>query len=382
MSADGALVLVTTSFPVHGDGREAAGAFVADLAEELALELPVRIVAPGPRSFQEEWARGVEVYRYRAPDVPLSTLRPWRPRDAVAVASVLASGKRAVARAVAGGPTKHILALWALPSGSWARAVSHATGIPYSVWTLGSDIWVLGRIPVIRGRLMRVLADADTCFSDGLLLADDTRRLGGRDVEFLASSRRLIAQRPELPRATPPYRLVFLGRWHVNKGVDVLMEALGRLNDEDWSRIEEVRIFGGGPLEPTVVSAATRLNAAGRPVHVGGYLDKAAVIQEISVADYLLIPSRVESIPVVFSDAMKLGCPVICSPVGDLPELVHQEGVGLCARAAGDSIAFAEVIREALRQSPRSFTAGLAPTAARFSLDTCIAPRIKLLSCP
>ncbi|MPT43185.1 MAG: glycosyltransferase [Klebsiella sp.] len=48
-------------------------------------------------------------------------------------------------------------------------------------------------------------------------------------------------------------------------------------------------------------------------------------------ADCLLIPSRIESIPVVFSDAMKLGRPVVSMPVGDLPQLVGS-GVGILAR--------------------------------------------------
>jgi hypothetical protein len=54
MSASRALVLVSTSFPVLGDGSEAAGSFVSDLAEELAKHLPVRVVAPGTRKAAAE----------------------------------------------------------------------------------------------------------------------------------------------------------------------------------------------------------------------------------------------------------------------------------------------------------------------------------------
>ncbi len=44
-----------------------------------------------------------------------------------------------------------------------------------------------------------------------------------------------------------PYRLAFLGRWHPNKGTDLLLDALHQLRDEDWHRIEAVRIAGGAP---------------------------------------------------------------------------------------------------------------------------------------
>ncbi|MBK8122824.1 MAG: hypothetical protein IPK54_04560 [Dokdonella sp.] len=47
MTKSRALVLVTTSFPIAGDGSEAAGSFVSDLVEEVAVKTPVRVVAPG-----------------------------------------------------------------------------------------------------------------------------------------------------------------------------------------------------------------------------------------------------------------------------------------------------------------------------------------------
>ena len=183
-----AIVLVTTSFPILGDGSEAAGSFVSDLAEELAKHLPVRVVAPGAHSTREHWADNVEVFRFAAPDKPLSTLKPWMPSDLLAIRRVLAAGEAATREAANAGPTAHILALWALPSGHWARRVSRQAGVPYSVWTLGSDIWTLGRIPVVRSHLRRVLRDAHTCYSDGLKLADDTRAICGREVEFLPST--------------------------------------------------------------------------------------------------------------------------------------------------------------------------------------------------
>ncbi len=331
MKMETALVLITTSFPISGDGSEAAGGFVADIAEALAVHQPVRVVAPGPRQASESWCEGVEVYRFAAPERPLSTLKPWRPADLSALARVLRSGLAAARSAVQAGPCSHILALWALPSGHWARQLSKETGVPYSVWTLGSDIWQLGRVPVIRSHLRRVLRDARHCYSDGLQLADDTARIGGREVSFLPSTRRIHTRRTQPLRQAPPYRLLFLGRWHPNKGIDLLLTALALLTDSDWSRIETVLVCGGGPMQSLVEGAVARLQSEGRPVQLRGYLAKADAENVISHSDFLVIPSRVESIPVVFSDAMKLGCPVISMPVGDLKDLLTRWRVGLLA---------------------------------------------------
>lgn len=363
------IVLVTTSFPIRGDGSEAAGAFVADLAEALAAHLPVRVVAPGALAGREKWSEGVVVFRYAAPERPLSTLRPWRLADLGQLLRVLGGGQAATREAVRAGPTAHVLALWALPSGHWARRVALQTGVPYSVWALGSDIWSLGRVPIVRTILARVLRGAVHRYADGLELATDTRRIANRDVEFLPSSRQMNKRRGEPVRDQPPYRLLFLGRWHPNKGVDLLIQALDLLEDGDWEKIELVSVFGGGALESEVDDGVRRLLKAGRPVRKGGYLTKTEAEEVMAGSDFLLIPSRIESIPVVFSDAMKLECPVIVTPVGDLKTLVGQGEVGFFARET-TALAFCEAIRSALHAGAQAVSRErLVGMARRFDVD-------------
>ena len=71
-------------------------------------------------------------------------------------------------------------------------------------------------------------------------------------------------------------------------------------------------------------------------------------------ADYILIPSRIESIPVVFSDAMQCGVPVITTPVGDLPRIVKKYDVGILA-ADVSSDAIHNAICKSLDTSPSDF---------------------------
>src|SRR5690606_29471667 len=161
-------------------------------------------------------------------------------------------------------------------------------------------------------------------------------------LEFLPSTRRfpVVAGRSAGPG---PKRLLFLGRWHPNKGVDMLLEALRRLSDAVWREIAEVHIAGGGPLEPEVHTAVAALAAAGRPVRLSGFLDTEAAAAAFNQADALLLPSRIESIPVVFSDAMKAGVPVVATPVGDLPQLLRDGPTGVLAGAV-EAEAFAAAI--------------------------------------
>jgi len=362
-----ALVLVTTSFPIANDGSEAAGSFVSDLAEQLARHVPVRVVAPGLSSAREPWAPNMEVFRYAAPAKPLSTLKPWLPVDIIEIARVLRAGMDATRCAIKAGPTAHVFALWALPSGEWARRVARKHGVGYSVWMLGSDVWSLGRVPVLRGMLARVIREAAHAYADGYRLAEDAQCIAGVPVAFLPSTRRVNLRDPPPPRAQPPYRLLFLGRWHPNKGIDLLLDALALLGDDDWRRIECVEIQGGGPLEPLVRERVAVLCGAGRLVELGGFLAKQEAEVAITRADWVLIPSRIESIPVVFSDAMKLGRPVIANPVGDLPRLLEDHACGELAEDAS-AVMFCRAIQRALAVSPRSLDVAVRSQATHFDL--------------
>lgn len=366
MSAD-SLLLITTSFPQEGDGSEAAGAFVADLAESMARHVPVRVVAPGV-AVREEMVRGIPTYRFAAPGRPLSLLTPSRPADWPAIVTTLRS-LRAQALAAAGdGRVGHTLAFWALPSGWAARQVQRKYGIGYSVWALGSDIWSLGKIPLVRSVLRSVIQDASHCFADGLQLAQDAQRISGRSFEFLPSTRRLEIERTRPMASGPPYRLLFLGRWHPNKGTDILLRSLSLLSDDDWTRISEVHIAGGGPLEEMVKASVTALREFGRPVRLSGYLDNIAACNALAEADYLLLPSRIESIPVVYSDAMKMQLPVVAMPVGDLPELLGRHHAGELATAV-DAASYADAVRRALSNAPPTYAEGIAGSVAQFSVE-------------
>ena len=149
----------------------------------------------------------------------------------------------------------------------------------------------------------------------------------------------------------------------------MLLDALGLLEDEVWQRIERVEIQGGGPMEPLVRTRVAALQAQGRPIDAGRYLAKTEAEAAIARADWVLIPSRIESIPVVFSDAMKLGRPVVAMPVGDLPQLLKDGPTGMVADGL-EADAFATAIKRLLAgPNLTHFTPGIAKMRARFSLE-------------
>lgn len=371
------IVLITTSFPRTIAGSESAGSFVEDFCATLGRSCQLVVVAPGFAD-EKQVGDGYAILRYRAPEKALSQLKLWHPADVLKIVDVMRHGAAVTAQAVAELKADFVFALWALPSGYWARQAVRGSSIPYGTWCLGSDIWSMGKIPVIRTLLRAVLRQARLVCADGYVLADDVTRLAGVPCHFLPSSRQLPLPEASVPRSAAPYRLLFIGRWHPNKGADILVDALGLLDAADWELIKDVRIYGGGPQEAEVQAKGAALRASGHPVQVHGYIDKPGAAQALHECDWLLIPSRIESIPVVFSDAMQSQRPVVSMPVGDLPRLVTEFGVGVLAGEVS-AVGYAAAIRTALRKPAATFGDGLTKAARTFAVDGSVQHLLRMI---
>lgn len=360
------LGIITTSYPTGTPGSEAAGSFVHDFACEVSKSIKVTVFAPDYKESREE-VDNLTIQRFAVPRLPLSTLNSLNPFHWPAIIRTLQSGYRSIYKTISDSETAHIFALWAIPSGYWASRLKIDCGISYSIWALGSDIWNMRDKPLISRVLRKILVNADFRFADGIQLAKDVTEItGGLECSFLPSSRIFEKVHQRNKNIDPPYNLAYLGRWHLNKGVDILMDSLNNLENREWERISQLRVYGGGLLEKQVNDSVSRFQKEGRPVISGGYLSKEDAMELLDWADFLLIPSRIESIPVVFSDALQSGTPVIASPAGDLPDIIRKYKCGLLADQATAG-AFADALKMALTIGPGRFNSGI--KAARENFD-------------
>ena len=366
------VLFVTTSFPDEAfqKGEEAAGGFVSDFAFGLAQYVKVTIVAPSKRNSVIQ-KRNLTICRFAVSSLPLSHLKSHNPAHWPKIIKTLRSGQKAVMDVARETAVDHIFALWALPSGYWAYRAKQQFNIPYSIWALGSDIWTLRRIPVVKNVLRNVLRNSTNRFADGFLLADDVKTISKLDCQFLPSSRKIGTSKVKKLATKPPYRLAFLGRWHLNKGIDLLMESLKELYEDDWTKIETVKICGGGPLEDVVKKSVSELQRDGYPVTLKGFLNRQKAAELLAWADYILLPSRIESIPVIFSDAMQMRCPIVTMPVGDLPRLMQTYGPGIMASEIS-SQSFTNALRVILEQSPISFGPNIQKACSAFKIESSV----------
>jgi glycosyltransferase involved in cell wall biosynthesis len=265
-----------------------------------------------------------------------------------------------------------MLCMWAVPSGIFGLAARIRSGIPYDVWVLGSDFWKIRKIPVLgKFLLKRIMLNADKVFADGLQLCAEVTEFTGVPCDFLPSSR--ILPPPEhaghLTLNKDLIHFLFVGRYHVNKGPDILVRAIALLPQAMRDSVR-VHMFGLGPLEEELRSMIADLQLD-KCVELQGPIQAQEFSTYLHHVSFLIIPSRIESIPVVFSDAIQIGTPVVATPVGDLRQLVGEYHCGVVADAVSPE-ALASALQEAMQGGKSKYLEGTAKAFAQFDINHAI----------
>ena len=139
-----------------------------------------------------------------------------------------------------------------------------------------------------------------------------------------------------------PVRVLFVGRiFAEQKGLDVLVEAIGLLTDPAAVRVRLVgEEWGSGPA---LARRARDLGVAGSVAFLGP-VPRAQLLEEYRTADLLVLPSRFEPFGIVLLEAMASGLPVVASRVGGIPTVVRENESGLLVRP-GDPEALAAALQ-------------------------------------
>jgi colanic acid/amylovoran biosynthesis glycosyltransferase len=162
----------------------------------------------------------------------------------------------------------------------------------------------------------------------------------------------------ELPKKPllPPYPLrtpnvLLVARLVEKKGVDVAIDAMAQLRTEAPELV--LGVVGDGPLRAVLEQ---RVRTTGAQVQFLGWHTPDAVRARMREAAMLLIPSRrastgdAEGLGLVTLEAQSVGCPVIGSRHGGIPEAVLHEQTGLLV-PEGDAGALAASILRLRREA-------------------------------
>ncbi|HWO57425.1 MAG TPA: glycosyltransferase [bacterium] len=230
----------------------------------------------------------------------------------------------------------HIFALWALPSGEFARRLSREYGIPYSVWCLGSDIYSWSQRPFIGAQIARVLRDAAQVFGDGEDICERVKSWLGLGCRFLPSFRPLSGELPmQAPSATAAPRYLYLGRIHRAKGTRELLLAFAEvIRSLPAARL---RFVGDGPDLASLREEAETLGIA-PSVAFTGPVGRTEILDAYRQCDFVVIPTKSDSLPLVFSEAAQAHRPVIGTDVGDLGVMIRRFHLGIVCDSADPAL--------------------------------------------
>lgn len=118
--------------------------------------------------------------------------------------------------------------------------------------------------------------------------------------------------------ANAEVNVVFIGNLLERKGVSDLIAACAQLGRHigPW----RLTLAGGGDIvryreKVREIGVADRINFT-------GWIDSSSVAAMLAKADIMVLPSYHEGLPLVILEAIGAGTPVICTPVGAIPEFL------------------------------------------------------------
>ena len=148
--------------------------------------------------------------------------------------------------------------------------------------------------------------------------------------------------------------------WRVSPG-DKLIVQIGRLARSKRNALllkallslprVKVALVGDGEERAALVDYARSTGIADRVIFAGYRRDAAAIM---AAADVLAITSNKEGLPVVILEAMAVGCPIVATAVGSIPEVLSSQSAWVIP--ADNDAALVQALREALNEESTART--------------------------
>ncbi|MBL7075315.1 glycosyltransferase [candidate division KSB1 bacterium] len=324
------ICIVTHCYPSSTD--DIHGNWIPDFAQ-LLLEKGHQVFILTPRMKNAlgkrrliSWPFEVIYFEWRGGEKRLGDLKLLNPQDMISLFSLLNYGIKELVRLIDENNIDICLGVWTIPGGYLCYRAQKEVGIPYVVWSLGSDVNVYGRKRVFRRVITRVLKNANYVFSNSRELTAKVSEWSGKPCGFMPTNRNLSAGgEVKITVDETAANFLFIGRLEKVKGIDVLIDAMSGLLSEGQPAF--LYVLGDGVLKADLEKKVERDGWKGNIIFTG-WADPGTVAAYLRACDVLIIPSRSEGMPVVFQEAMQLQIPVIVTNVGDMGRLTRKFGVG------------------------------------------------------
>lgn len=183
----------------------------------------------------------------------------------------------------------------------------------------------------------------------------------------------LVYPYTELPLAGGEPYLLYLGRIHEKKGVDLLLDAYSSLRS---AGLPALLLAGPGwdtAYGRTIRKSMGRDEFLRRKVHVDGMLTGVRKWQALRGCEALLLPSHQENFGVVVAEALACGRPVLLSDKVNIHREVLEAGAGLCGPDTAEGVVSLLTRWVSMGPAERSAMSAAAMDAFedRFRMESC-----------
>jgi glycosyltransferase involved in cell wall biosynthesis len=328
------ILILTHCFP--SDTSDIPGNFLFDLCEDLVsrgAEVSV-ITQKMNRNADPDFIKrsGAEMiyFPWRGGGERFSDIKFSSAKSLLSVISLLYNGRRAFKNMIRSSEYDLVISCWLVPAGLWSLSLTSKKH--HAVWALGSDVSIYSKIFFNRQLLKLIISKNGTVFTNSINHQKIIKNVLNSGSELLYTSRLLPAPRT-VYKKTEKLKFVFIGRLEKVKGPDILLSAIKMSGIKDF----EIKFIGNGSMMTNLVESVKSDGLEEKIIFLGEK-DSTIISDELTSADYLVISSRSESMPVVFWEAMQTSTPVLSTEAGDIGYYCEKYNVGRVCQADEKSL--------------------------------------------
>ncbi|MBN2789500.1 MAG: glycosyltransferase [Candidatus Delongbacteria bacterium] len=352
------LLIYTHCFP--SDENDLIGNFLYDFVKHLSYsDYKITIFTPKMEvnydlSYQKKFIYDIFHYEWNGGKKRLAEFKLSKFSDIRSLFSLFRNGKILLDKHLKTEKYDFIFAPWVVPSGYIVSRIAKKHNIPFGVWALGSDINVYGNKLFISKLIKKVLKQADIVFTNNFQMKRVIKDKYAVDPAILFTNRKLPNPVSNYT-VTSTFKILFIGRLEQVKGPDILLEALLLSGIKDFT----LYFIGDGSMKEELELFVNSNNLTTK-VKFLGQKGQDVISEELKKADYLVISSRSEGMPVVFWEAMQMNTPVLSTNCGDIEHYCKEYNVGrtsdISAKSLADLLSFAsnfKPLRETLSSNTK-----------------------------
>ena len=230
---------------------------------------------------------------------------------------------------------------------SYGRLAARLAGVAAVFSTVHNSVGPPGRLRKLANRVLARLSDSVIGCGDEIAAALESQGVPAQRILSIPNGIDLqrfqgaqgAGVREEFGVQAERVVLGMVGRLHVQKGHEVLLECLAGMS-ETQRRAVACLVIGVGELEQRLRSRVEQLGLEDVVTFTGSRTD---VPRLVAALDVFVMPSLWEGLPIALLEAMASGRAVLCSSVGSIPGVVQHGENGWLVEPGN-----AQALREAI----------------------------------